>query len=337
MATQTITNTTAVSALASIPVYSPFKLEGPYGDWRDELKNNGYVVIKGAITSEKAKYYQQKAFEWVKSLDPSFDADDVSTWNMKTLPVQNDKNMFEHYAVVHERFYWDARMEPGVIEPFARLWGTEKLLASFDALNITFPNLRPARAPWPHVDQAPRKRGLHCIQGILNLSHAGSEDGSLIAIPQSNKHLEAFYEEYTKPSDWEWRDKREFNKKEMEFFYSRCGEPIRVQAEAGDLILWDSRTVHWGGEPTEKSNTVRTVMYIAYTPAALASKESLALKKHIFETYGSTSHWPHDNIHIRDPYPYLPNGIIDPRNRTEPREKPEYTDQLLRLAGVKPY
>lgn len=245
--------------------------------------------------------------------------------------------MYEHYAVTHERFYWEARMEPGVLESFSRLWGTNELLSSFDALNITLPNFKPARGPWPHVDQAPRKRGLHCVQGILNLSHAGPEDGSLIVIPRSNTYVEEFYDKFTKASEWEWKDKREFNDKDVEYFHSRCGTPIRVEAEAGDLILWDSRTVHWGGEPTEKSNTIRTVMYVAYTPAKLASAESIRQKKRVFEAFGSTTHWPHDNIKMRDPYPYLPNGTIDPRNRTEPLEKPEFSDRLLQLAGVKPY
>ena len=40
----------------------------------------------------------------------------------------------------HEKFVWDARMEPGVLKALESLWGTEELLVSFDSLNITFPN-----------------------------------------------------------------------------------------------------------------------------------------------------------------------------------------------------
>lgn len=74
---------------------------------------------------------------------------------------------------------WDARLEPGVIDAFAKLWGTEELLVSFDALNVTFPNRKdiPPKEPWEHVDQSPKRRGLHCLQGIIQLSHAGPEDG----------------------------------------------------------------------------------------------------------------------------------------------------------------
>ena len=40
---------------------------------------------------------------------------------------------------------------------------------------------------------------------------------------------------------------------------------------------------------------------------------------------------------IRKQGPPKRDGVIDPQNRTEPLEKPELTDQLLRLAAVKAY
>lgn len=313
------------------------RLKGSYGDWRDDLESQGYVVIKGAIESQKAKYYQEKAFEWLKSFDPTLNLDKPSTWKTADLPVQTILNTYENYGVVHERFMWEARMEPGVVEAFSKVWGTDKLLVSFDSLNITLPNLKAARAPWPHIDQAPRKRGLHCVQGIINLSHAGPEDGSLVVIPGSHRLVEEFFDTKTDPATWEWKDNRYFNQEEMDWFRSHGLNPIKVLAEPGDLILWDSRTIHWGGEPTEKSDTIRTVIYAAYAPAEMASEEALIEKRRVFEAYGATTHWPHDNIKLRDLLARRPDGTIDPRNRTEPLEKPERTVRLLQLAGLKAY
>lgn len=48
--------------------------------------------------------------------------------------------------------------EPGVIEPFAKLWGTDELVVSFDTVNITLPaNIVGGydSKPWPHCDQPP--------------------------------------------------------------------------------------------------------------------------------------------------------------------------------------
>ncbi|CAK7205977.1 hypothetical protein SEUCBS139899_008760 [Sporothrix eucalyptigena] len=322
---------------ASVKETSSFQIQNPGGDWRDELEKKGYCVVKGVLTPERAKYYQDQAFAWLKSFDASLDLDDPSTWAKANLPLQTDKNTYEHYSVVHEKFMWEARQEPKVLEAFAKLWGTDELIVSFDSLNVTLPNLKEARAPWPHVDQAPRKRGLHCIQGIINLSKAGPEDGSLCVMDGSSALVETFFDEKTDPADWEMRDNRYFDDKDMQWFKERGVTPVRVQADPGDLILWDSRCIHWGGEPTPKSNVIRTVIYAAYAPAALASPAALAEKQRVFASNGATTHWPHTNIKLRDLQARLPDGTADPRHRTEPLEKAEQTDQLLKLAGVKAY
>lgn len=232
---------------------------------------------------------------------------------------------------------WEARQENKVLDAFKKIWGTDELLVSFDSLNVTLPGLLTARKPWPHIDQAPRKRGLHCIQGILNLSRAGEEDGSLVVCPGSQRLVEEFFDTHTKPSDWQLKDKYNFTENDMEWFKARGCTPMKVLAEPGDLILWDSRTIHWGSEPTDKSTTVRTVIYAAYAPASMASPAALEEKKKIFLANGATTHWPHDNIAFRDITARRPDGSVDPRNRSEPRERPVQSDVLLKLAGMKPY
>ncbi|OQE07300.1 hypothetical protein PENVUL_c014G01196 [Penicillium vulpinum] len=334
MATMTTTTTTVP------PInQASFRLSGPYGDWRDDLHDQGYAIIKNAIDPERAQGYQRKALDWLASFNTAFDLDDPSTWTIDNLPVQSKVNTFNGYSVTHEKFMWDCRMEPKVLEAFAKIWGTDELLVSFDALNITLPNRedKPAQKPWPHVDQSPIRRGLHCIQGIINLSHAGPEDGSLMVFPRSNTVIEDFFDTETDPSTWEQKDIRLFSEEEIQWFVDHGMKPIKVLAEPGDLIVWDSRTVHWGGEPTVNSNTIRTVIYASYAPVKLATEETLKRKKEAFESYRATTHWPHENIVIRDEVVYLPDGTVDPRNRSVPLEVPEHTDRLLQLAGVKSY
>jgi ectoine hydroxylase-related dioxygenase (phytanoyl-CoA dioxygenase family) len=303
------------------------------------LVKQGYTVIKSAISPEQAKAYQQKAFDWLASFNTPLDLADPSTWKAENLPVQTKLNTFESYSVVHEKFMWDLRQEDGIIEPFSRIWGTDKLVVSFDSVNITLPNRadKPARSPWPHVDQSPLRQGLHCIQGIINLSQAGPEDGSLALYPASHSLVEEYFRTQTDESSWKPEDRYYFGKDGIAWFEARGCKPIKVQADPGDLILWDSRSIHWGAEQTPKSNTIRTVVYAAYAPAALASADTLKQKKHVFEKFGATTHWPHDNMELRGLHAKLPDGQLDPKNRDRPREMPEYTDKLLRLAGVKAY
>lgn len=95
--------------------------------------------------------------------------------------------------------------------------------------------------------------------------------------------------------------------------------------------------MHYGAEPSPSSTTIRTVIYAAYSPAKLASEETLKVKAEVFAKYGGTTHWPHDNVAVRNENTFLPDGTRDPRDRDEPLEKPEFTDKLLKLASVKSY
>ncbi|KAJ5825293.1 hypothetical protein N7474_002431 [Penicillium riverlandense] len=314
--------------------------DAPPGDWRAELRENGFAVIKGAIPRETGVGYQQRARQWLKSFENSeLDYEDPETWVAKNLPVQSTINTFSAYAVAHEKFMWDARMEPGVVDAFAKIWGTDELLVSFDSLNITFPNRKdvPRKGAWEHVDQSPLRRGMHCIQGIINLSAAGPDDGGLVVYPGSHHFVDEYFDTETESSTWAPKDLYWFDQTKLDWFKKKGIHSHKVCADIGDLIVWDSRTIHYGAEPSEASNTIRTVIYAAYSPAKFATPETLERKRQIFNKYGGTTHWPHDNVVIRKNWAMLPDGTRDPRDREAPLELPHMSDRLLKLAGVRPY
>lgn len=178
---------------------------------------------------------------------------------------------------------------------------------------------------------------MHCVQGIINLSPSGPEDGGLVVYPGSHKLNSEFFDTQTDSSTWEKKDIFMMMPEHIEWLKSKGLSPLKVCAEPGDLIVWDSRTVHYGSEPSEKSNQIRTIIYAAYTPARLASEEALATKRQIFSKWGGTTHWPHDNIVIRNNQTFLEDGTRDPRDRDQPRELPELSEKLLKLAGLKAY
>lgn len=308
-------------------------------DWYANFLRDGYAVIPSVISTEKATEYQKRALDWLKSFDnPELDLANPATWVPNNLPFISSINTFNHYGVVHERFMWDIRQEPRVIEAFAQLWDTKELLVSFDALNVTLPR-RPGHEPrvkWPHVDQSPFRQGLQCIQGIVNLSTSGPDDGGLTIYPGSHKVTEMFFAERTDSSTWERKDFFSFSTEDITWFTDQGYREHKVTAKPGDLIIWDSRLIHYGAEPAESSNTIRTATYVSYAPVSFASDEVLERKREAFRESLATTHWPHDNIVLRSNQPLLPDGSVD-RRRTEPLEKPEPTDQLLRLAGVKVY
>ncbi|GLA65110.1 hypothetical protein AtubIFM54640_006850 [Aspergillus tubingensis] len=314
-----------------------------YGDWRDEFHKNGCVVIKNVISPERAKYYCDKQIEWLKSFDLGFDENDESTWTTEHLPISFKGGMYYGYAAPHEKIAWEARTEPAVIEIFEKLWETKELLSSFDGMNISLPRRKDVNwSPWPHCDQNPNRKGMQAVQGLVNFAPNGPKDGGLMLMKGSAKLFDEFFAQDRDPYDHEdapppeikYMDLFLFHQRDLKWFEDRGCELIKVNMDPGDLVLWDSRTMHYACLP--EGDQIRHVQYVCMTPRRFATEKALELKKYCFENYMGTTHWPHCNIRPSTDKP-MRNGKVCPKDRTEPYEKPELTDTVLKLAGVKPY
>ena len=127
--------------------------------------------------------------------------------------------------------------EPTVIDAFAKLWGTDELLVSFDGMNLTLPtkDLQPT-TPWPHVDQNPNRKGMQCVQGILNLAPNGPDDGGLVVLKGSHNENETFFKlhpETKGAGTWGSMDWHGFDEDEVAWFKNRGCEEIKVCADPG--------------------------------------------------------------------------------------------------------
>ncbi|KIW88821.1 uncharacterized protein Z519_10305 [Cladophialophora bantiana CBS 173.52] len=315
----------------------------PYGDWRDEFHDKGCVVIKNVISKERAAYYVQKQIEWLKKFDLGFDENDESTWTAEHLPVSFKGGMYYAYGAPHEKMAWEARLEPKIVEIFERLWGNKELLTSFDGMNISLPRRKDLHwSPWPHCDQNPNRKGMQAVQGLLNFAPNGPKDGGLVLMKGSSKLFDEFFSqkrenfnhEDAPPPELKYMDLFLFNDKDVQWFKDKGCELVKINMEPGDFVLWDSRTMHYAEFPMGEQ--IRHVQYICMTPRKFASPESLELKKQCFENWLGTTHWPHCNIRPAKEPP-MRNGEVCPKARSEPFEKPDISDRLLQLAGVKAY
>ncbi|KIV99694.1 uncharacterized protein PV09_08627 [Verruconis gallopava] len=314
-----------------------------YGDWRDEFHKNGCVLIKNVISKERAAYYAQKQLDWLKKFDLGFDENDESTWTAEHLPVSFKGGMYFSYGSAHEKMAWEARMEPKVIEIFEQLWETKELIVSFDGMNISLPRRKDLQwSPWPHTDQNQRRKGMQAVQGLLNYAPNGDKDGGLVLMKGSAKLFDEFFKvkresyahEDAPPPELEYMDLFLFSDKDVKWFEERGCELIKINMEPGDFVLWDSRTMHYAKLP--EGNQIRHAQYICMTPRKFASEQTIKLRKECFDNFYGTTHWPHINVRPSDEMP-MRNGEVCPKYRKEPFEKPEVTDRMLQLVGVKEY
>ena len=125
------------------------------------------------------------------------------------------------------------------------------------------------RAPWPHVDQSPMRRFKHCIQGIMNLVSRllgssgslmacdptrwqyenGPHDGGLMVLEGSFGLYNAFFDAHeadAPPGGWSKKDSFNYKPEHLQWFYNQGCRWKKVEAGPGDVILWDSRCIHYG-------------------------------------------------------------------------------------------
>lgn len=102
-------------------------------------RNNGYVVIKNAVSADQAA--QTAAFLWeFEEKNPL----DKSTWYTAPRAEMQMKELVGTgmVEVYNNQRLWDNRQAQRVYDAFVDIWGIEKLWVSIDRANLNFP-IRP--------------------------------------------------------------------------------------------------------------------------------------------------------------------------------------------------
>jgi len=201
---------------------------------------------------------------------------------------------------------WFLRGLKNVRETFGKIYDTNELITSMD----TFIMWRPwkenpsAKEDWEpsverlHCDQNPvRKRGFHCVQGMIPLLPVTEESGGLQVVPDTNTDevQEYLRDNYpgTKSGLFDWCELRHNDK------YIGTGKFLL--ANPGDLILWDSRTIHGGhvGTGKEKDNNTnpeltRLSLTVCMSPLSKATPQVLEKRRLAFKNGWTLTHWPYE-------------------------------------------
>jgi len=286
------------------------------------LEENGYVVIRNAVPSDKLDHAISLLWDFLEGV-PGTDVrrDDIKTWGSCRDWLPNPNNgIINGFGFGQSAFMWNLRQMPSVRAAFECVWGTSDLLVSFDGGNVFRPwayNMGwKTTGGWYHVDQnshRPGRSGKVCVQGLVTLLPANEKTGGLTVIPKSHKH------------HTEMCERSKLAKGIGDFVPVDEDEPLLSNgalllcAEAGDLILWDSRTIHCNSpaliettEVEDKSSfpnkLLRVCGYICMTPSRFATPEVIAMRKKGYIDNVSTSHWPHSFTTAGAPPPGTPTN-----------------------------
>ena len=288
-------------------------------------------MVPNVLSSKQCDDIIDKAWLWLEGLGTGIRRGDPSTWTDDRWP-KNFNGIIQRYRIGHAPFIWQTRTNENVIGVFKEIWGTEKLLTSFDAMCV----LRPAElvegvqvdySYWFHTDQSPKKKGFHCVQGILNLEDVGSEDASFACYPKSHKlHEELFLRNKEDPPiDYYILSKEDIAWVEHEKGLSHK----RITPSKGSFIAFDSRLLHCNFAPKfpREKPRWRYALYICMTPRAWADRNTLRARIDAFKKQRMTTHWPH---HVG----LFPEDASDIK---APEFELELNDIGKRLVGIQDY
>lgn len=270
------------------------------------LDKFGYLVVAAAAPPAVLQRLRSLLWLELEALGRGIQRDDPETWHgFPTEPfAQSTVGLYVGCGLGQSELMWTARALPGVRRPFELIWGTKELISSMDGLTMFRPvshdpSWRTANGWW-HCDQSGAKSGRHAVQGQLLLERQGPDAGGLCILPESHHRFEDAMQRV--PDGLGTEDFVPIPPGDA--LLSDC-PPALVCAEAGDMILWDSRVAHCstssfvegsgaaGGAGETDTGLQRVTCQICMTPRAWASEAVLAQRVEAVANGSTGSHWPH--------------------------------------------
>lgn len=265
--------------------------------WLGHLRGKGYCVIRAVGSDEQVRTARDLLWESIRERDGGTVRGDPETWNFSVKQSGLVPWLSQTAGA------WAVRGWPGVKRAFAAVWETEELIVSMDAVIVWKPWwLKKGWRPMSeglHLDQNPfHKVGLECVQGMVPLLPVTAATGGLRVVPGSNQD----------------EDKEEFRQEHQHMKFSGdwcpCDDDYLQKRAAllhacpGDLILWDSRTVHGGfvgsgqgegsGDGQRPAELARLAVTVAMTPRAWAGEHVLQRRLEGFRKGENFNHVPHE-------------------------------------------
>ena len=263
-----------------------------------KLNKYGVCVIPNIIEEDKCIEYRNNLWSELKYIQQNrFDINDEKTWKnfYDFMPLHS--MLIQHHGIAHLQTVWNIRQNEKVGEIFSKIWKVpkEELLSSFDGISVNLPPEKTNKGwylgnNWMHTDQGPRKKGFHCIQGLINLYPVNPGDATLTILQKSHKLHEDFYSHLNYDSSEDWY---KLNEQEKKWYIDKGCKQYCIKAPIGSLVLWDSRTIHQGIEAQKdrENQNFRMVIYTCLLPKNKFSKKDREKRVKAFNDFRVTNHW----------------------------------------------
>jgi hypothetical protein len=204
---------------------------------------NGYVVVKNAISKEDCEDTQKAIWEYLK-MDP----DKKESWyegheDLKGLML----NFSDHETLNRNRF------SPRVKKAYEQLYKTTKIYKTIDKVSFNPPETANFSflGSMLHWDMSLKKPLTFGLQGLLYLTDCGPNDGAFHCVPGFHNQID------------QWLDEVEPHEnprtKALQILKAKP-----ITGDAGDFIIWHQALPHCA--TPNKGEKPRMVQYLTYLP-----------------------------------------------------------------------
>jgi ectoine hydroxylase-related dioxygenase (phytanoyl-CoA dioxygenase family) len=278
-----------------------FRIEDEY-EWRSYLKSHGYVVIKQVASLEQVSKCIGKFWDHFERKYPGVYRNDPNTWEQ--WPISSH-GIITDGSIIHCEAAWTIRTLAKVRNIFATIWETNDLLVSFDSSIIWLPRY-PHHTEGLHLDQNPFDNTIFklsddisqsIVQSMVPLYDVTEQSGGLEVVPES--HLPSFQNHIKLHFPRFQRRSNNFCALGEEGSKLYGENAILIEAQAGDLILWDSRLLHGGkvgNQEIDCDHLVRLSQTVCMTPRKYATETVLRSRKNAVLRGIGCNHVPHEFV-----------------------------------------
>lgn len=204
---------------------------------------NGYVVVKNAISKEDCEDTQKAIWEYLK-MDPN----KKESWyegheDLKGLML----NFSDHETLNRNRF------SPRVKKAYEQLYKTTKIYKTIDKVSFNPPETANFSflGSMLHWDMSLKKPLTFGLQGLLYLTDCGPNDGAFHCVPGFHNQIDQWLDEVEPHED-----------PRTKALQTLKAKPIT--GDAGDFIIWHQALPHCA--TPNKGEKPRMVQYLTYLP-----------------------------------------------------------------------
>lgn len=276
---------------------------------RDVLSAHGVAIVPSVLSAEKCEILLSKMWDFFEQISVHMAVpvrrDDRQTWPTLLELCTFHCMLFQHWGIGQSEFMWWVRQQPEVYNVFAHVLHTDasELLVSNDGASFQAPpdrqdNPRPnagwgSKKHWFHQDQATSSPDFKCVQGWVTALPVERDDATLCVLTGSHLMTRRLVEKFPRlATNKNWVP---IDDAAIAFLQQNGCKPVRIECPPGSLVLWDSRTVHYGASPVRGRTgpKFRAVCYVSYLPRCNATPRDLQKKRDAFDALRTTSHWPY--------------------------------------------